>query len=642
MADQPVSETAEVEAEAARWFFQHSDDLFIVMRRGVVTWVNPSWTRLTGWAPEDIIGQPLTRFAHRDEAEMLAQAVITLQTANQSAAEHRVRTKSGDWVWLRSRAARPEGGSALVVSQDITEDRRREHESEDALRASELLRAAAGIFMWRFCPLTMTYVVDYDLAAVGDARSRTLTAAQMLSEIHPEDRQRMTDALLATVATGEQQIVEYRHWYPAGEVWATLRAAWRGVRQMRSGAWEVLGITHDMTEVAWARDAARRGEKAAQAAAEAKSQFLANMSHEIRTPMNGVLGVLHLLKREPLSADGHRLIGEALGCGSMLAELLNDIIDFSKIEAGRLELAPEPVEPAAVLCGVAGLLRPEAEAKDLYLRTVVAPDLGWVRIDPVRLRQVLFNLIGNAVKFTLSGGVEVRLTGTGEGADRRLCIEVEDTGVGIAPAAQDTLFERFRQADGSTTRRFGGSGLGLAISQRLVSLMGGEISFESCEGAGSTFRAELAAPAAEPATQAHAGDDTLLAGLRVLIVEDNSTNRLIATRMLENLGAVVETAENGLVGVEAVQRSPFDLIFMDVQMPVMDGVEATRHIRAMPEPMGRAPIIAMTANALSHQQASYIAAGMNGALAKPLSPTAMIAEIASVLGAEPRAGSAAA
>lgn len=230
----------------------------------------------------------------------------------------------------------------------------------------------------------------------------------------------------------------------------------------------------------------------------------------------------------------------------------------------------------------------------------------------------------------------------GEGEAQRLRIEIEDTGVGIPLEAHASLFERFQQGDGSTTRRFGGSGLGLAITQRLAQMMGGEVGFQSHAGEGSIFWVEVAAPAAEALTTIHEQGGQLLEGLRVLVVEDNATNRLIATRMLENLGADVETADDGLQGVEALSRTAFDLIFMDVQMPVMDGLEATRRIRAMPAPAGQAPIIAMTANAMSHQQASYITAGMNGAIAKPMSPSALVSEIAAVLTARAKAGSQAA
>jgi CheY-like chemotaxis protein len=383
-------------------------------------------------------------------------------------------------------------------------------------------------------------------------------------------------------------------------------------------------MTQDVTEVAEARDAAL-------AAAEAKAQFLANMSHEIRTPMNGVLGVLHLLKSEPVSADGRRLLDEAVGCGHMLSELLNDVIDFSKIEAGRLELSPEPVDPAAVLRSVTDLLRPQAAAAGLWLNVEADDDLGWRALDPVRLRQILFNLIGNAVKFTPAGGVDVRLSGCLRDDAPALRFEVMDTGVGISEEAQASLFQRFHQADGSTTRRFGGSGLGLAISRRLAELLGGEIGLRSQPGVGSVFTVEMLAPPASRPQVTDGEGGEMLEGLRVLVVEDNPTNRLIATRLLEHLGAQVETADDGRMGVDAVARASFDLIFMDIQMPGMDGVQATRLIRAMPGPASTTPILAMTANALQHQTDAYLAAGMNGVVSKPLSPGSLIARIAAVL-----------
>jgi CheY-like chemotaxis protein len=266
------------------------------------------------------------------------------------------------------------------------------------------------------------------------------------------------------------------------------------------------------------------------------------------------------------------------------------------------------------------------------LRTVAQAGLGWMAIDPVRLRQMLFNLVGNAVKFTLEGHVEVRLSAHGDGAAQRLRVEIEDTGVGIAREAQEALFQRFTQADGSTTRKFGGSGLGLSISRALAELMDGDVGLSSTPGIGSTFWFEVAAPSCEAADCEGEDDQRWLDGLRVLVVEDNPTNRLIATKMLENLGASVEIAEDGAVGVEAVKRSVFDLIFMDVQMPVMDGVTATRTIRSLPGEVGRTPIIAMTANALSHQVESYLAAGMNGSVSKPLSPATLLAELARIIG----------
>jgi CheY-like chemotaxis protein/anti-sigma regulatory factor (Ser/Thr protein kinase) len=311
----------------------------------------------------------------------------------------------------------------------------------------------------------------------------------------------------------------------------------------------------------------------------------------------------------------------------MLAELLNDVIDFSKIEAGRLELASEPLDPCALLRGVVRLLEPQARAKGLDVIVEADCAIGWVRSDPVRLRQALFNLIGNAVKFTETGHVAVRCRRVGRDGLR---FEVEDTGVGIPQAAQGRLFERFNQADASTTRKFGGSGLGLAITRRLAELMHGQVGFRSVEGQGSTFWVEVRAEAADGPADVIMPAMALLEGLRVLVVEDNPTNRLIATKLLENLGAQVETAADGYLGVEAASRGAFDLILMDIQMPGIDGLEAAGRIRALGGRAAATPIVALTANVLSHQRQSYLEAGMDGVVGKPISPSDLLSEIAAV------------
>jgi len=456
------------------------------------------------------------------------------------------------------------------------------------------------------------------------------------SEFHHPDDKAMVDASIARLEANPAQptsmTVRVRH---KDGRWLWLQASGRMIFEDGVPV-GLIGVSRDVTEQVAAEAALVAAKAEAESANLAKAEFLANVSHEIRTPMNGILSALHLLEREPISEEGRELMRHATGSGRMLSQLLNDVLDFSKIEAGQLDLAAEPMNVGETLEAVIALLAGQARAKGVDLRCEVTGEDLWIEADPVRVRQAMFNLLGNGVKFTDRGHVIARLSvetldAGPEGAGRRrVSLEVEDTGIGISAEAQSHLFERFRQAEGDTARRFGGTGLGLTITEALARLMRGEIGFCSVEGEGSTFRMAFEAPAAAPVAAA-AVEEGLLQGVNILLVEDNPTNRLMASTLLTRLGANVEEAEDGVLGLEAARRGVHDLILMDVQMPHMDGVEATRAIRGLASPVARVPIIALTANVMVHQRLEYLAAGMNGVVGKPISPSVLLAEIARVV-----------
>jgi signal transduction histidine kinase len=383
-----------------------------------------------------------------------------------------------------------------------------------------------------------------------------------------------------------------------------------------------------------------RAKAAAEAANESKSRFLAAMSHEMRTPLNAVLGMNRLMLKTTLTEEQRRYAMMIRSSGQALLELINDILDLSKIEAGRMELEIVDFSPAATVDNVVSLLSPRAQAKGLTLELQAEPGLPLaLRGDPNRLRQVLINLVGNAVKFTERGGVQVQVKHRRLPDDKtELTIAVRDSGIGIAPEALPKLFERFVQADNSTARRYGGTGLGLAISAEIVSLMGGRIHVQSEPGVGSSFEVVLPLPLGDPAKLTtfdpaqETAPDKFTGGLRVLVAEDNEVNQLLIQALLQDMGHHCDIVGNGRDAVQQVQSAPYDLVLMDIQMPEMDGEAATRAIRALPGSAAHVPVIALTANAMLEDREAYLRSGMDDYVLKPVNPKQLAAAISRVMG----------
>jgi len=527
----------------------------------------------------------------------------------------------------------------LATSRDITAAHQLRIEAES--RELELARIASALRATSRMAQVGAWEIDFDTQQtlwsdelcelLGKPPTPAMPISESVSTWLEEDRAALLAALDHARTNSESFTFEgrtlasdgsARWWRLFGEpVLVDGRcAAMRGARQEIT-AWRSL----------------QERERNAVAAAEAMSGFLATMSHELRTPLNGVLGMAQAMARDDLSPLQRERIGVVAASGEALLSLLNDLLDLSKIEAGKTELEDGVVDVPALADGARSIFSALVREKDVTFSLSVSPSAqGCWRGDPTRVRQVLHNLISNAVKFTDRGSIAVDLEGNPAG----LVLRVQDTGVGIAAGKLETVFERFVQADASTTRRHGGSGLGLTICRDLTSLMGGEIAVESVEGVGTTFTVNLpltrieGAPSGavlEPATALDAPTD----GLRVLAAEDNPINQLVLRTLLGEVGVDVSIVSNGQEALDAWRDGVWDLVLMDIQMPVMDGVSAVRSMRQIEreERRRKTPVIAVTANAMDHHRAEYLAAGMDALVSKPVSLASLLRTMDAVLAA---------
>jgi PAS domain S-box-containing protein len=458
------------------------------------------------------------------------------------------------------------------------------------------------------------------------------TLGQRLSNYFiPGDRESVEAALRAVIAgaEGPRRLEARLHTCNGTEPWVSLQLS--GNRGLTGFIGSVLtGTITDITEQRKTIDALVQARKQAEEANSAKNTFLANMSHEIRTPMHGVIGLAELALESELTPDVRRHLEMILSSGEHLMAIINDILDYSKIEADRWSLSSENMTLRSIVAEAASTVRLDAQRKGLRFETHVSPGIpDSMRGDPAKLRQILLNLLGNAVKFTPEGNVCLSaelVAETGNGFT--LAFSVTDTGIGIAPEKQKGVFDAFAQADGSISRVYGGTGLGLAICQRLVRMMGGVLSLESEVGKGSKFtftanfdRPTRAADGADSLAEGWAPDaGTTASPLSILVVEDNDVSRQLMSYLLRKLGHTVALVNDGEAAVEACARRTFDLVLMDMQMPVMDGLTAARAIRERESARGASPatIYALTANAMPSDRELCLSAGMDGYLTKPL------------------------
>ncbi len=660
---------------------------------GTMTAFNTGAERMLGYRAEEVVGKIAPDVIHdRDEViersrELSAELGFAV-AANFETFVAKARLGQSDeheWTFIRKDGTRfpvmlsvtsirdPSGQVTgfLGIAQDITARKEAEH----ALRASEerhrLLAENMRDVVWATDLAEKTTYVSPSIELLNGYTPAEWAKKSIEEKFTPESVARMRKRFAevrhqaATDAASLAQCISIEAEYlckNGGTVWTEMNMTWiLGKKGIPVG---VMGVTRNISVRKKAdqefQENARKLERAnrelekanaaIQAANQAKSAFLATMSHELRTPLNGVIGMTELLRHTELDERQRQFVEACHSSGRSLLDLINDILDFSKIEAGKMELEQRDFDVELLVQEVAGPMGLLARQKGLQFATRIAPQVRrGVRGDSARLRQVLINLIGNAIKFTEAGEVAVSV-GPAElhPGEATLRFEVSDTGIGIPPDRIERLFQSFSQADSSTTRKYGGTGLGLAICKRLVELLHGQIGVRSAAGHGSTFWFEVPlrpAPTARAPQQdrAEASDTNrptrgdLLQGRRVLLVEDNRVNQMFAGEILRRAGIACRTAENGRQALEAVESEPFDLVLMDCQMPEMDGFEAMRRLRAMERDgrlAGHLPVIALTASAVQGDRQRCLDAGMDSYISKPFDAESLLDAMGRLLAAQ--------
>jgi PAS domain S-box-containing protein len=603
---------------------------------------SPRWVEARQLEGQVVVGRPLIEMVPDAEQWTPAyQRVLAGEDVKASRVE--LRRPDGVVVWLQAeltawRDVSGEIGGLIITTHDVTEMVEALERTERSEERLKLAMEIAEVHVWE---------LDYrrrELIKVGtedifftEAKTYGELAADIWSTLDPRDVARVQAEWERHVNEGAPFHPEYR--VTRGddkEVW--VHGAVRYLTDEDGQPLRMIGAIQNITARKTSERALVKAKEEAEAATLAKSAFLATMSHEIRTPLNGVLGMAQAMAMSELTDQQRERLDVVRQSGEALLAILNDVLDLSKIEAGKLALEEAEFDIGELASSAHATFAATAQAKGLAFDLAVAARArGVYRGDPVRVRQILYNLVSNALKFTDRGQVKV----TVDRVDRKLLLTVRDSGIGVAPEKLTTLFQKFEQADASTTRRFGGTGLGLSICRDLAEMMGGSVGVESALGEGATFHVEL--PLSRVARRAKAPAPAAVEAavpmpgrpIRVLAAEDNGMNQLVLRTLLNQVGVDPVIVADGRAAVLAWEKEPWDLILMDVQMPVMDGPTATGVIRAREKAEGRSrtPIVALTANAMAHQVLEYKTAGMDDFVGKPIEASRLYTVVQAALDA---------
>ena len=610
---------------------------------------SPAWKSMLGYAYDELendfsVWEQLTQTDDLERTRVLVQDLIAGRI-ERFEAEFRMRHRHGHWVDILARASAlydAEGRAVRVVGThvDISERKRAEAALAEAHKrlSFHMVNSPLGVVEWEGGTHIKTWSKQAEAIFGWQAEDVLGKTWSDFEFVHPDDRAHVAHELAPLFeGTRSFNTVRNRNLTKTGSV---IHCLWYNSPLMdgQGRIVSILSQVADVTEIKHYEEQLVIAKEQAEVANEAKSQFLANMSHEIRTPLNGLLGMLQLTGTTDLDSEQQEYVDHALQSGRRLSRLLSDILDLSRVEAGRMNVVAEPFDVRDALETIAQLFAPAAREKGLEIRLDISPDIPATLLgDATRLQQVLSNLAGNAIKFTEQGSIEIGAhpVSSKKNEHCRILFSVTDTGLGIEDEVVDKLFTPFFQVENTFTRNYQGAGLGLAICKRILDLLDGNMAVESEKNAGSTFFFSIpfSFPGPDGSPAAHLEKELPAAKLNILLAEDDPVSKFSTVRLMEKLGHRIEAVSDGVQTLARLKQTAFDLVLMDVQMPVLDGVEATRAIRRGEAGDGvrHVPIIALTAYAMDGDKETFLAAGMNGYLAKPLEIDGFIREAARVI-----------